>query len=211
VTTAEVDLEAGVSHLTVDLAALAGLGESKIDLGAGPVDVLTKGSVAYVKMNGLADLLGGKAKWIKIDASKMPGTASGAAGAPSGTPDAAALLDLLKQQADTFTEVGQEQVRGVDATRYTAVVDLARLAADHASELDDPAFGAQLGQLDATTVTVDLWVDGGGLVRKVVLQAPSVEGTATVTLELYDFGKPVDVAIPADADTIDLTALLGNR
>ena len=111
VTTAEVDLETGVSHLTVDLAALAGLGESKIDLGAGPVDVLTKGSVAYVKMNGLADLLGGKAKWIKIDASKMPGTASGAVGAPSGTSDAAALLDLLKKQADAFTEVGREPVR----------------------------------------------------------------------------------------------------
>lgn len=215
VTTAEVDFEAGVSHLSFDLSALAGLGESTTGVGTGPIDVLTKGSVAYVKMNGLADLVGGKAKWIKIDVSKMPGPASGAAGAagaPSGTPDAAALLDLLKKQADTFTTVGQEPVRGVGTTRYTAVVDLARLARDHAAELGDPPLGARLGQLDATTVTVDVWIDGDDLVRKVVLRVPSAEGAATtVTLELYDFGKPVEVAVPADADIIDLTALLATR
>ena len=36
-------------------------------------------------------------------------------------------------------------------------------------------------------------------------------GAATITVEFYDFGKPVDATIPADADTIDLAALTGTR
>ncbi len=218
VTSAAVDFKAGTSRITLDLSALAGLGESSPDLtgavGSGPVEVLTKGTVAYVKMSGLGELLGGNAKWIKIDASKMAPSGSPATGALGDTPDTAALLDLLEQQADSFTEVGPDSVRGVDTTRYSALIDLARIAREHAAQLDDPSLGdarEKLDQLEASTVTVDVWIDADDLVRKVVVSAPSAEGTATVTVELYDFGTPVDVAIPDDADTIDISAIIGNR
>lgn len=218
VTSAAVDFKAGASRITLDLSALAGLGESSSELGSavgsGPVEVLTKGTVAYVKMGGLGELLGGKAKWIKIDASKMASAGTPATGALGDTPDTAALLELLEQQADSFTEVGPESVRGVDTTRYSAVIDLARVVRENAAQLDDPSLGDardKLDQLEASTVTVDVWVDADDVVRKVVISTPTAEGTATITVELYDFGAPVDVAIPDEADTIDITAIIGNR
>ncbi len=213
VTTAEVDLSAGVTHLTMDLSALAGLDESAAKFGAGPVEVLTKGSVAYVKMGGLADLLGGNAKWIKFDATAMAASGAGSAAGSfgGGTTDPAALLDLLKQQADSVTEVGHESVRGVDTTHYTAVIDVARIASEHASGATDPSAAAAVEKLAGTKATVDVWVDADNVVRKLTVHAPSTEGDATITLEFYDFGKPVNATIPADADTIDLTTLIGHR
>jgi hypothetical protein len=210
-TTAEVDFEAGVSHLTMDLSALAGLGDAPPGLGTGPVEVLTKGSVVYFKMAGF-ELFGGGAKWLKLDASAMPGSEAGSSAPPvATTPDASALLDLLKQQADSFTEVGHESVRGVDTTHYTAVIDVAAFARDHASALADPSLATGIPELDGTTATFDVWIDGDDLVRKLVVHTDSSEGAATITVEFYDFGKPVDATIPADADTIDITALIGTR
>jgi hypothetical protein len=121
------------------------------------------------------------------------------------------LLDLLKDQADSFTEVGQESVRGVDTTHYTAVLDVERLAQQHASGLDAPSVTSGIEKLAGTTATFDVWIDGDNLVRKLVVHGGSAQGTATVTVEFHDFGQPVDVSVPADADTVDITALVGHR
>jgi hypothetical protein len=70
-----------------------------------------------------------------------------------------------------------------------------------------------VGQLGVGAMPVDVWVDGDGLVRRVALEldagaAGSVPVATTMTMDLYDYGTPVDVALPVASEVSDLAALL---
>lgn len=96
--------------------------------------------------------------------------------------DPAALLDRLREEARSFTEVGREEVRGDATTRYRARIDRA-------------AFEEGLGLWSDGTedeVTIDVWVDDDDRLRR--LEAGGL------TLELWDFGVPVEVEVPTDID-----------
>ena len=109
-------------------------------------------------------------------------------------------------------------IRGVDTTHYQATLDLGK-AIDRAEV--PPALREKLEQLltpqgaDAPKLPADVWVDGDGLVRRIRLHldlgsflgaagngdsaaAPSM----TVSMDLYDFGAPVNVVAPP-ADQVD--------
>lgn len=91
--------------------------------------------------------------------------------------DPAELLDRLRDEARSFTEVGSDEVRGDAATRYRA-------------EVDGDAVGEALPILADGDVTLDVWVDDEDRLRRL-----ETEG---VTLELWDFGVPVEVEEPTD-------------
>jgi hypothetical protein len=56
----------------------------------------------------------------------------------------------------------------------------------------------------ARQVPLDVWVDGQGLVRRLSVQLQQV----SASLDLFDFGD-VSVDVPAAADTVDLSNMLG--
>jgi hypothetical protein len=211
------------AQLTIDLSkAAAGLPDmAGAALGAlgngGRVDVVTDGSDAYVNVGSLGSILGATSgkSWVKISSKEA---ADGAAAAvASGTE----ILTLLGQAGDVTT-VGTEQVRSVDTTHYRGTLDVAaalgQLPADEQGKIGDRL--SQLG-IDPTALSfpVDVWIGQDDLVRRVQLGVDgsklpggSTAGTtATVTLELYDFGVPVNVTVPP-ADqvfTLDPGALKG--
>lgn len=207
-----------VTEVSGDLALLEELGTT---------EVIYDGDVAYLKAPFLELLTGGK-PWVRVDDVEIEGASDelDAAGA-TGAGD---LLELLERVGEV-EELGAEAVRGV-ATRHLGVqIDIGR-AVDEADADRAAALRERLGKLgvdvDAlTAIPAEVWVDDDGYVRRFSLTLDVAtlasdlgedlpEGaagtTVTQTVELYDFGVPVEVdAPPADqVAELDLADLFGD-
>jgi outer membrane lipoprotein-sorting protein len=99
-----------------------------------------------------------------------------------GAADPAQLLQYL-QSTSKVEKRGTATVRGVRTTHYVARIQPKQLA---------------------KPVPVDVWVDGQGLVRRLRVDVQQVKAS----LELFDFGD-VSISVPSDADTLDLSSMLG--
>lgn len=146
--------------------------------------------------------MGGGKPWVKID----PATAGSDANTVSA-PDASEQLGFL-MNAKSVTEVGTETVDGVSTTHYRLQADLGR------------SQGAVAGASLPTSVPVDVWVDAQHRIvqEKVALSAsakasssaaPQQVNTVT-TIQLSDFGTPVDVTAPPASQTTTLTNSTGS-
>ncbi|HKA03772.1 MAG TPA: LppX_LprAFG lipoprotein [Acidimicrobiales bacterium] len=206
-----IDNTNGRAELNVDLSqATAGLPEVAGGvlgaLGDGHLQVVTDGSNAYLKIGALASIFGATSNksWVKLTGD---GTANASKG--SAVADGTDILKILGQAGDVTT-VGTEAVRGVETTHYRGTLDvsaaLGQLGADERAEVQDRL--AQLGiDPKAINFPVDVWIGQDDLVRRVQvgLDGSQFEGAnvptggldATVTLELYDFGAPVDITVPS--------------
>jgi LppX_LprAFG lipoprotein len=198
------------AQLTVDLSkaaeGLPGVAGAAIgSLGdGGQVQIVTDGPDAYLKLGSLASILGATSgqSWVKVSDKDHTGVSTGVSVA-SGS-------EILKLLGDTgnVTAVGPEEVRGVQTTHYRGTLDVAaaigQLPADEQQQASDRL--SQLG-IDPKSISfpVDVWIGEDDLVRRVQLgfdgsQLPGGDTAgvnATVTLEFYDFGAPVDITVPS--------------
>lgn len=187
-------------------------------------------SVIYEKLPDTLASAAGIKGWVKIDLQALA-KANGfdvSSLTQGQSSDPSQFLDLLKTVSDDVKDVGKEKVRdGVEATRYTATVDLGKALADN-SQLDATA-KAKLGDLYKNlTAPANIWVDGQGRLRKMTYTldpskfnaaalasnpkiAASLSQIAGIdfTLELYSFGVPVSVTAPPANETTDLSTLTG--
>lgn len=200
-----VDFAERTSQLTLDVPQAGKLEVRQID------DVIyTKLPEAFVAQSG------GKA-WLKIDGATA--AENGLSEFVGGGNDPAQSLEYLRGVTGDVTEVGTETVRGEETTRYEATVDL-RKAAGAVPEDKRAAFEKAIEQLGASSVPVEVWVDGEGRTRRVVTTvptpagagagvspAPSGTGEVRVTVEFFDFGVETDVQAPPAAEVGDLAEL----
>jgi hypothetical protein len=186
----------------------------------GGIELCSVGGVVYVQ---LPDVLGdgkpGGPTWFKIDASKLGARGSSAFGV-GGESDPTKFLAYLETVSDGVHNVGSDVVRGVETTHYQASLDLGK-AVDRADV--PPALRKNLQELltqsgaDAPNIPADVWVDSDGLVRRIRLQldlgsflgsaGANGAGTApsiTVSMDLFDFGAPVEVVAPPADRVTDL-------
>ena len=209
----EVDFTSGASRFVIDLSGLVGVSKGQLTADQPRVELVTKGLVSYMKIPGLDALTGASGKWIKLDAAAL------AKGQnvdlqhllSEQRNDPSQMLDLLRTRAQSVTEVGRDDVRGVATTHSTAKIDIAQLYRDSGTVVDEARLAAAIGQLSGGVMTVDVWIDDAGLVRRQSIAVPSATGVLTYNIEFFDFGAPVQVTVPADRDAIDLTALIGTR
>lgn len=203
-------------RMEVDLGgALTGL------LGAGdlpegfdePMQVVVDGTTAYVRLPVLDALLGAQG-WLSATPEDLEGFGD-LAGA--GTADPSQLLQVLAGVGDEVEEVGAEEVRGVSTTRFRTTLDLAGAleqvpaAARDGLERQLGGFGDGLSE-----VPVEVWVDGDGLPRRLVMDVTDVAASqagspssATLTLEVFDYGDEVAIDVPAVGDTTPIGEVLG--
>ncbi|MFE5997955.1 hypothetical protein ACFQ6C_13855 [Streptomyces sp. NPDC056454] len=136
--------------------------------------------------------------------------------------------DVLKEQVQNSTpdqgvrallasgdlrKAGQEDVRGVPATRYSGTVDVAELTGRN-SALDAGQLAALKEQLSAagvTTQTVDIWVGEDDLLVKKTERGQSAAGAFNSTVFYSDYGTDVSVQKPPAADTADFKEILEQR
>jgi len=180
--------------------------------GIGKVQVVfdySSGFVMYMKFPPeMARQLGNKA-WIKIDVAalaKQSGSNVDLGSLMQGqSNDPTSGLALLRA-ADEVDKLGTEPIRGVGTTHYRIQVDVQKAVADAPADLRE-----ELSQLQKMVgggpMTADAWIDGDNHVRRFEMvingsafgELPaSALGTGQITIsyDLYDFGAPVDAAVP---------------
>jgi hypothetical protein len=152
-------------------------------------------------------------KWVKLDPSQLPqddGTLRDLAGqAESNSPKQG--LEYLQGLSGDVQDLGQEDVNGEPATHYRASIDYSKLL-DKLPDASQQTRDA-LGKLG--TVPADVWIDGQDRVVKMHIvmdgsafgSSSADVGTVELTMELSDFGTPVDVQAPPPDQTIDFSEL----
>jgi hypothetical protein len=211
--TGELDPKARRGHLVfTEAGPLAGGG------GQGGIEQVFEGDIIYMKMPQLAEQLGGKKQWIKVDVREA-GRALGVDPAQFGQlggNDPRKVLDQVRAVGGEVEKIGSEKVRGADTTHYKAEVDL-RKYPDRLPEKDREqarvAVERLIDQTGSSTYPMDLWIDGDDLLRRVSIaynfQVPGSSDDAkfSMTLEFFDFGAPIDVKPPPASDVVDLADL----
>jgi hypothetical protein len=166
--------------------------------------------VIYMRLGFLAGMLPAGKTWVRIDlqqAGKGLGInlnqlMGGAAQSPTGS------LDLLRSSGD-FSEVGKETIGGVETTHYHGTVDLEKAAT--AGGLSSAEVQRLRAMGAPSQYPMDVWVDDAGLIRQFTESYDQTFGGKSVSLEMTmdmsDYGVPVDVTAPPSDEVFDATAL----
>ncbi|MBV9285755.1 MAG: hypothetical protein JO176_14130 [Acidimicrobiia bacterium] len=213
--TGEADFKAHRGHMLIDL--------SQLGLPGPPLDAVYDNATVYEKFPpALAAALPQGKSWVKVDLA----TAGRSVGSDfstltqNGASDPTQSLDYLRGASDSVSRVGTEDIRGTPTTHYRVVVDLDK-AAD-ASPTARNAIKSTSKLLGSARQPMEVWVDTQGRVRqlkytvdlsksKTASSVPSVPGTVTFTLNLFDFGVPVQAVVPPADQVADLGALTGGK
>jgi hypothetical protein len=156
---------------------------------------------------------GDKEPWVKFDLEKMGQSLGANMGqlAQLGQNDPTQSLEYLKA-AGQVRRLGNDRIRGVETTHYHAVVDLEKVASQAPEQV--AASVKQLIDMSGTTsVPIDVWIDGQGLLRRMHYSYAMSNQTAgnskvALTMDLFDFGVAVDVHPPPAGRVTDLTKLM---
>lgn len=194
-------------------AALGGasdwVGEQVGDFGGGR-------AVLYVRLPVLTKVLPGGRPWIKLDLARI-GSRAGidVSQFTQFSNDPSRMIDWLRATGDV-TAVGTEKVDGVETTHYKATVDLEKypnLVPAGQRDAVRKALDAITKATHQSKIPMHVWVGKDGLVRQVrtvVTQSVRGETVNVVTSErFYDFGAPVDIALPAADQVTDISSLGG--
>ena len=229
------DTAAKRAQLTVDLSVVRrapeepwlGLrGTVKGDLGSPEdwkLEVIQDGDTAYIHFPLLAKQLPAGKTWIKGDAKELSGANAGQLsqfGSLAGT-DPRDVFGVLKAVSGSIEAVGSDEIRGVETSHYHATIDPAKIAgADPRRAAPEPRRarpGRQAGGLTADPF--DVWIDADQQLRKLTVDLDAKQpGTsdsvkASLDLELYDYGKALELELPPADQVADAAAepLVGKR
>lgn len=206
----EMDMDSGLQSMVMEVPML------------GEMEMIQDGETVYMKTP--AGLGMGSKPWMSFDAGSE--AASGLTGSMGGQSDPTAMLESLRGVSSGVEEVGTETIDGVETTHYAATIDLEKAMsmapADQQAEMQ-----ASLGDLGIKEMPVDVWVDGDGLVRRMEIRmemgkiAESAAGgdptaaqmfkdaTMVMTMDLYDYGVPVNIQVPPASQVQDVGDLGG--
>jgi len=149
--------------------------------------------------------------WIAVDVPSDSNSFTSPFALGSQT-DPTKALAYLEKVSNDVREVGSDRIRGVETTHYTATVDLGR-AIDANNNKLPAGLHDNLKELAGLfgNIPAEVWIDGEGRLRRVTLRLdlgdmfrgldPNGSTGAdhvviTETLDLYDFGVPVNVVAP---------------
>jgi len=135
--------------------------------------------------------------------------------------DPAQTLQYLRAASSGVKESGNATVRGVETRRYSGRLDFRKALDAGLDRLELPAAerrrarqGMQrmLGQLGASGVPFEVFVDDDGLLRRLTMdmsmKAMGQQLSTKVSMDYFDFGVDVDVQAPPARDVTDATRLL---
>ncbi|MBV9412130.1 MAG: hypothetical protein JO148_11080 [Acidimicrobiia bacterium] len=186
------------------------------------------GLVVYMKVpaEAVGDL-GGK-QWLQVDVGALMQKAG-------MDIDIGSLLQgqsndptqglAMVRGADDVVKIGTDNIRGVPTTHYQLDVNIDKAIADAPTPEARDAMQKLSNLYTVRKVPVDLWLDDQGRVRRfqeslnssvirlpnaLLTQGDPFAGHVTLTYDLYDFGRPVDVTLPPSSQVANLNPLLQN-
>jgi hypothetical protein len=216
------------AQLTVDLSAFADLLKSLGQSFGGSVtgalpqgadawklDAIEDGTVVYVRFPLLADKLPPGKTWIRGDAKGLSAGSGqlGQFGSFADT-DPRDVFGYLKAVSGTIVAVGSDEVRGVETSHYRATIDTKKLIAlvPAAQRKGLAGFDQLVGGSGVASIPIDVWIDSDNRVRKLVLNVTATPSStesagASVEIEMYDYGKPLELELPPPEQVVDATSL----
>ena len=202
------------SRLTLDMSEFAeAFGGQLGDAAGWRGEAVYDEDVIYMRLPALTKLLPGAKRWLKVDET----TLLEQGGTQFSSPDPVAFVQLLRAAGRDVKVVGEEDVRGTSTTHYRATVDtdaLPRAApADARAELE--AYARRLRAMGVETIPLEAWIDEDGVARRMRvefndMQAAGRRADIASTIELFDLGAPVEIALPPRDQVSDFQALLEN-
>ncbi len=211
------DFDAERGHMTMDMSELF-TGLPDFDPADAAMEVINDGMVMWMRAPLFTEMLGVPTPWLRMDLDELArqeaGVDLGELQQLSQQSDPTQFLAFLQGATDDVTALGEEDVRGVTTVRYDATVDVRRVYEDADLIRDREPFEAFIAELGVTTMEVSVWIDGDGLVRRQQFDLPMPDlptgATATMTIELFDYGIDVDVTPPPDDQVTDLIELMAS-
>ncbi|MFO7572135.1 MAG: hypothetical protein R6W48_05970 [Gaiellaceae bacterium] len=182
------------------------------------IETVRDGSTTYVKVPALADELPDGKSWVKAEDGQAveAGSFKLREFEQFTQADPKQFLETLEELSGEIEVVGTETLRGVETTHYRATVDAESVAASASNESGQDLGGLTdqfVGQSGISEVPIDIWIDGEGVVRKVLLDVEatppgdSAPSHAMVSFELWDFGQPVEIELPPASEVVDASDL----
>jgi hypothetical protein len=227
------DTPAKRSQMSVDLSSVAelmkgfasGLGGNLTGDFGNPEDwkleVIQDGDVAYVHFPLLAKQLPAGKTWVKGDAKTLSSADTGQLkqfGSLAGT-DPRDIFGMLKAVSGPIEAVGTDEIRGVETSHYRATIDTAKLEklVPAAQRQSLGGFDQSVQQSGLTEIPLEIWIDSEQRVRKLSVDVDGKQpGTpmamkASLVVELYDYGKALDLDLPPADQVADAATLKPTR
>lgn len=190
--------------------------EMEADLGGTSTRQVTVDDVTYMSGSLFETFTGDQDGWVSVDLAEAGADAGLDVEALSGGPTGpAALIAQLRGAAGEVREVGSEEIRGVDTRHLQVTVETDRALEQAPEETREQlrTFAESSGLPDE--YPMDVWIDGDGLPRRVrtVVEVEDEQLgpiTQQTTLELYDFGAPVDIEAPPEERVTPIDELIAD-
>jgi len=181
-------------HLTMPMAALGVTGGSN---GSATFDVVASGESFYLRGGPFERIAPGK--WVRVKNTNKNFSL--------GQNDPTQVLEYLRATSEV-EEQGTDTVRGVSTTHYTARIQIDKIA-DRVTADTARALRQLSKTLGTNEIPMDVWVDDGGLVRRVKMDwSTNTTGSFVITMDIFDYGD-VTIDVPAESETTDLSTMLG--
>ena len=209
-----MDFSGAASSMTVEM------------FGMGAFEMRQIEDTVYAKLpEDLVAQMPGAKSWMEADLEAIYGqqyAADPAEARGGAAQDPTRQLEYLRGVSDSVEKVGGGEVRGVQTTRYEAVVDLEKEVAGQDAEARE-AHDEMVEKLGASKFPVEVWLDDKNRVRRYAMDvtvpvpedAPEMpEGgkmQTSIVAEYYDFGTPVDVQAPLPDRTTEGSSLLSGQ
>lgn len=147
--------------------------------------------------------------WVLDDSGSLMGAAAARSLAARGAFVPAEALDLLDAVGSDVRVVGRKDVRGVETAQFEAPLRTSRLP--HGVRLALRSAGAA----HESEARIGVWVDAGGLVRRIELSVDAlldqvnqdpglVRVRYTNTMEFFEFGATVHVKVPPKDQVVEV-------
>lgn len=177
-----LDFDTGGLRMTITNQAATSLP------GGGEVELLVDGETLYIRSPDT----GGQ--WLSLPAADQD---------IDDELDPTGLLDDLTEAAVSAEEVGTEEIRGVETTRYEVTVDLEQQLEAATEPEEQEQLQRRIDTLGNPLVPTSLWIDADGRLRRqaneITIAGPDGEEVVvSQTIEFYDFGTDVDLDPPED-------------
>jgi hypothetical protein len=209
------DPSARRGRLNFDLSALASIpGAGALCRDSCEMEELIDGYSIYMRSPLFAGALGDK-EWMKLDLERF----GDSMGLPIGQPQASTqspteALRMMRGVSGDVTDEGREHVRGVEATHYSATVELRRSVEELPESQREAARRGIEKVIELTgqeEFPVDIWIDDQDRVRRFemdqTMKRGGIEMKMHLTMEYVRFGVPVEIDLPADDEVFDMTDL----
>jgi hypothetical protein len=163
-------------------------GQSVIEMAGGRMEQRVVDGVIYMDFgdggDGLFEPTDGK-RWVKLDLSGFADALDPGAAGTLGPQTPGSTLDMLRDLVGNVEQVGEDTIAGRHAVHYRANLDTG-----------------------GESSPVDVWIDDQDRVVKMHLTMPG--GMGELTMQIVEFGVPVDVVAPPPEEVADMGDLFSD-